>query len=118
MTPTYLTEAKIKNKKTITWIKSEINNDRTLSLVWWNTTDDNQTNYIIYNFSDYTINKISLNKPETCINKEYGTKINIFKTKKQISFSCIVKDENIRILFYNKPDLTSTNNFFSINASC
>ena len=47
MSPTYLTEAKTKNKKTITYIKSELNNDRTLALVWWNTADDNHTNYII-----------------------------------------------------------------------
>jgi len=43
---------------------------------------------------------------------------NEFKTKNQISFSCIIKDENIKILFYNKNDLTLTNNSFSINASC
>ena len=73
---------------------------------------------IIYNISNYTINEISPNKPETCMSKEYGTKINEFKTKNQISFSCIVKDENIKILFYNKNDLTLTNNSFSINALC
>ena len=118
MNPNYLKETKIKNKKTIKYIKSEINNDRTLALVWWNIADNNQTNYIIYNISDYTIYKISTNKPEACINKEYGTKINEFQIKNQISFSCIVNDENIRILFYDKTDLTLTNNSFSINASC
>ena len=55
----------------------------------------------------------------TCINEEYGTRINVFPSKDQISFSCVIKDENVQILFYNKTNLISTKyDPYLLNASC
>ena len=54
--------------------------------------------------------------PNTCINKEYESRINIFPNKDQIAFSCIIGDENIQILLYNKTNLM--NDSYIINVSC
>ena len=115
----------IDNNKNITSIKSELNNNRKQAIVWWNFKDDNKTRYFIYNLeymiylykqSIYDINLYSSNMPNTCIKREYDSRINVFPDKDQISFSCAIEDENIQILLYNKTDLT--NDSYIINISC
>ena len=54
--------------------------------------------------------------PNTCIKREYDTRISLFPYKDQITFSCAIKEENIQILLYNKTDLT--NDSYIINISC
>ena len=109
-----------KNFKYITSIKSEINNNRTLTIIWWNFNGNNQTRFFIYDMKEDKA-KWSSKMPNTCINEEYGTRINVFPAKDQISFSCVIKDENVQILLYNKTtleSLTSTYDPYLINASC
>jgi len=109
------------NIKNITSIKSEINNNRTLAIIWWNFKGNNQTRYYIYNMEEDKSKSfiISYRMPTTCINEDYGIRINIFPIKDQISFTCIIKDENIQALFYNKTNfLTLTNDPYLIDASC
>jgi len=54
--------------------------------------------------------------PNTCIKREYETRINIFPYKNQIAFNCKMEDKNIQILLYNKTDLI--NDSYIINVSC
>ena len=96
----------------------KINNNRTLAIVWWNFKGNNLTRYYIYNMKDDN-SKDSKPMNNTCINEEYGTRINVFPSKDQISFSCVIKDENVQILFYNKTNLISTKyDPYLLNASC
>jgi len=116
-----ISTAFVENIKNITFIKSEINNNRDLAIVWWNFKGNNQTRYYIYNMTEEKVKDyiFSSKMPNTCINKEYGTRINSFPTKDQISFSCVIKDENVQVLFYNKTNfLKSTNVPYLLEASC
>ena len=108
----------------ITSIKSEINNNRTLAIVWWNFKGDNQTRYYIYNLTNmistastrYINNLYSWKLSNACMDKEYGTRINAFPFKNQFSFSCVLEDKNVQILLYNKENLI--NDTYIINPSC
>jgi len=123
----YISSQNIDNSKIITSIKSELNNNRSLAIVWWNLKDNYQTRYFIFDL-EYVISRSNNNyksgrdslfswkMPNTCINKEYESRINIFLDKDQFAFSCIIGDENIQILLYNKTNLM--NDSFIINISC
>ena len=104
----------------ITSIKSEINNDGTLAIIWWNYKGNKQRRYCIYKIDndnqDYR-NYFSSDVRNTFINEEYGT-INIFQTKNQIAFSCVIQDNFVQVLLYNKSDLNSTYDFYMLYASC
>ena len=124
----FISTQNIDNSKNITSIKSELNYNRSLAIVWWTFEDDNQTRYFIYDLSYmiyiYTFNrvfkiKIDLNSlmiPNTCIKREYEKRINVFPYKDQIAFSCAIEDEKIQILLYNKTNLM--NDSYIINISC
>ena len=104
----------------ITSIKSEINNDGTLAIIWWNYKGNKQRRYFIYKIDNYNQdyrNYFSSDVRNTCINEEYGT-INIFQTKNQIAFSCVIQDNFVQVLLYNKSDLNSTYDFYMLYASC
>ena len=123
----YILTQNIDNNKNITSIKSELNNHRNMAIVWWNFKDNNQTRYFIYDL-EYTLFKsnwkFNFNKEylyswkllNTCINTEYEERINIFPYKDQFAFSCIIEDENIQILLYNKTNLM--NDSYIINTFC
>ena len=108
----------IDNSKDITFIKSESNKKRNLSIVWWNFKGDNQTRYFIYDLYSMMYSDLlySSEMPNTCIKREYDTRINVFPDKNQIAFSCAIEEENVQILLFNKTDLT--NNSYIINISC
>ena len=103
--------------KNITSIKSEINNNGTLAIIWWNYKGNKQRRYFIFKISDQSYSLGSSDVRNTCINEEYGT-INIFQSKNQIAFSCVIQDEFVQILLYNKSDLNSTYDFYILYASC
>ena len=103
-----------KNKKIVS-IKSELNNNRTKAIIWWNYEGDNQTRYFIYNLYDLT-DLYSSKMPNTCINSKYEPRKNVFPYKNQIAFSCTMEDENIQIILYNKTDLMKDS--YIINVSC
>ena len=98
-----------------------------MAIVWWDLKDNYQTRYFIFDL-EYVISRSNTNcksgrdslyswkMPNTCINKEYESRINIFPDKDQIAFSCRIGDENIQILLYNKTNLM--NDSFIINVSC
>jgi len=110
----FISTQNIDNNKNITSIKSEINKNGSLAIVWWNFKDDNQTRYFIYDLSYmiyifyyYQVYKnlkdfYSWEMPNTCVKREYETRINAFPYKDQIIFSCAIEDEKIQILLYNK----------------
>ena len=106
--------------KNITSIKSEINNDGTLAIVWWNYKGNKNRRYFIYKIDNYNQdyhNYYSKDVRNICIKEEYGT-INIFQTKNQIAFSCVIQDKFVQVLLYNKSDLNSTYDFHMLYASC
>ena len=106
--------------KNITSIKSEINNNGTLAIIWWNYKGNKQRRYFIYkidNDNQNYRNYYSSDVRNTCINEEYGV-INIFQTKNQIAFSCVIQDKFVQVLLYNKSDLNSTYDFYMLYASC
>ena len=107
---------KMDKNKNIISIKSELNNDRKKAIILWNFEGDNQTRYCIYNLQDWTIDIYSSKISNACINRKYEERINVFPYKNQIAFSCIMKDEYIQIILYNKTNLI--NDFFIINVSC
>ena len=126
---TFISTKNIDNNKNIASIKSELTNNRTLVIVWWNYKDINQTRYFVYDlakmlyiykFGDlyYDIKEdlYSLEMPNTCIKNKYGERVNTFTYKNQFVFSCIIDDENIQILLYNKTNLM--NNSFIKNSYC
>ena len=116
------------NNKNITSIKSELNKNESLAIVWWTFKGDNQTRYFIYDLSYmiyiyhyHTVYKIlehlySCMMPNTCIKREYEKSINVFPYKDQIAFSCAIEDEKIQIFLYNKTNLM--NESYIKNASC
>ena len=123
----YISTQNIDNITNITSIKTELNNNRTLAIVWWNFKDNNQTRYFIYDLEyalfkstwKFNSNKeylYSWKMPNTCINREYEERINIFPYKDQFAFSCIIEKENIQILLYNKTNLMSDS--YIINSFC
>ena len=105
------------NIKNITSIKSEINNNGTLAIIWWNYKGNKERRYFIFKISDESYYHGSLDVRNTCINEEYGT-INIFQTKNQIAFSCEIQDKFVQVLLYNKSDLNSTYDFYMLYVSC
>ena len=123
----YISSENIDNSKIITSIKSELNNDRNLAIVWWDLKDNYQTRYFIFDL-EYVILRSNINfksgrdslyswkMPNTCITKEYESRNNLFPYKDQFAFSCIIGEENIQILLYNKTNLM--NDSFIINVSC
>ena len=124
----FISTQNIDNNKNITSIKSELNKNESLAIVWWTFKGDNQTRYFIYDLSymiymhnyykHYKILKdfYSWKIPNTCINREYDTRINVFHYKDQIAFSCSIDEENLQILLYNKTNIT--NDSYIINISC
>ena len=62
-------------------------------------------------------NYYSFAVPNTCIREEYGG-INIFPTKNQFVFSCLIQNDFTQILLYNKDNLTSTNDYYLLYTSC
>ena len=106
------------NVKNITSIKSEINNNRTQAIVWWNYKNKNQTRYFIYKFKDAYLDYHSFFVPNTCINEENRTGINILHTKNQFVFSCVMQNVFAQALIYNKDDLAPTNDSYMLYASC
>ena len=114
----FITTQNIDNSKEITSIKTEINDNRTLAIVWWNFKGNNQTRYFIYDltkmlflykFNDmYSFSSEYLNSwkmPISCSNREYEERISVFHNKNQFAFSCTLEIENIQILLYNKTNL-------------
>ena len=83
----FISTQNIDNNKNITSIKSELNKNESLAIVWWTFKGDNQTRYFIYDlsymiymFNYYKVYKIlkdfySWKMPNTCINREYDTRI-------------------------------------------
>ena len=125
----FISTENIDNNKNIASIKSELINNRTLAIVWWNFKDNNQTRYYIYDltkmlyiykFSGLYTNIIkdlySWELNNTCIKSKYGERVNVFTYKNQFAFSCIIDDENIQILLYNKMNLM--NDSFIKNIYC
>ena len=110
----FIPNENIDKNKNIASIKSELNNDRKKSIIWWNFEDDNQITYFIYNLYDLR-DLYSLKMPNACISIKYEPRINVFPYKDQIAFSCTMEDKNIQIVLYNKTDLM--NDFFIINAN-
>jgi len=119
----------IDNSKNITSIKSELNYNRSLAIVWWTFKNDSQTRYFIYDLEYALIKsnwKFNTNKEylyswkllNTCINREYEERINVFPYKNQFAFSCIIEDENIQILLYNKTNLMNDSYIVNSNTSC
>ena len=106
------------NAKNITSIKSEVNNNRTQAIIWWNYKDYNQTRYSIYNISGIRQDYYSFFVPNTCINEENRTRINIFPTKNQFVFSCIMQNIFVQTLMFNKDNLIPTNDTLMLYASC
>ena len=106
------------NAKNITSIKSEVNNNRTQAIIWWNYKDYNQTRYSIYNISGIRQDYYSFFVPNTCINEENKTRINIFPTKNQFVFSCVMQNIFVQTLMFNKDNLIPTNDTLMLYASC
>ena len=104
-------------KKNITSIKTEINKNKTQIIIYWNFNNYNQTRYYIYDLQNMNQNYYSFAVPNTCIREEYGG-INIFPTKNQFVFSCLIQNDFTQILLYNKDNLTSTNDYYLLYTSC
>ena len=125
----FISTQNIDNSNNIISINSELNDNRNLAIVWWNFKGNNQTNYFIYDLSYmihlyktsslHNYNDIYLYSskiPNTCINRDYEERINVFPYKDQFAFSCIIENENIQIFLYNKTNLM--NNSYIINSFC
>ena len=120
----FISTQNIDNNKNITSIKSEINNNRTKAMVWWNFKGDNQIRYFIYDL-DYMkllYNTLSNNiylysskMPNTWVRNEHEARINVFPYKDQIAFSCAIEDQKIKILLYNKTNLMNDSNIINIS---
>jgi len=114
----YIYSRNLYNTKNITSIKSEVNNNGTQAMIWWNYKNYNQTRYLIYNISGRDQDYYSFFVPNTCINEENRTRINIFPTKNQFIFSCVMQNEFVQALMFNKDNLTPTNDSYMLYASC
>ena len=125
----FISTQSIDNSKSIASIKSELNNNRNLAIIWWNFKSNSQIRYFIYDLSYmvhlYKTSSLYYNSiedlysweiPNTCISREYELRINVFPYKDQITFSCRIEDENIQILLYNRTNLM--NDSYIINNSC
>ena len=111
----FIATENIDKNKNIVSIKTEINNDIKKVIIWWNLESDNQTRYLIYSL--YNMKDLYSSKmPNACINSKYELRINIYPYKDQITFSCIIEDEKIQILLYNKTNLMNVS--YIINISC
>ena len=104
-------------KKNISSIKSEINKNKTQIIVWWNFHNYNQTRYFIYDLNIINQNFSSFAVPNTCIREE-NVGINIFPTKNQFVFSCLIYNEFTQLLLFNKDNLTTTNDYYLLSTSC
>jgi hypothetical protein len=116
----YIFSRGLYNVRNITSIKTEVNNNRTQAIIWWNYKDYNQTRYFIYNISGKYPDEYyySFYVPNTCINEEKKTRINIFHTKNQFVFSCVMQNIFVQSLMYNKDNITPTNDTYMLYASC
>jgi hypothetical protein len=112
----YLYSRNLDNVRNITSIKSELNNIGNQVIVWWNYKDYNQTRYFILH--NKTKDFYSFFVPNTCINEENRTTINIFPTKKQYVFSCVIQNVFVQALIFNRDNITATNDTKLIYASC
>jgi len=125
----FISTQNLENITNIASIKSELNNNRNLAIIWWNFKDNNQIRYFIYDLSYmvhlYKTSSLHYNSIEdlysweinnTCNSREYELRINTFPFKDQITFSCRIEDENILILLYNRTNLM--NDSYIINNSC
>ena len=82
-----------------------------MAIVWWNFNSNKQTRFFIYSLDDRSENFYSLGANKTCINEQYE-KINIFPSKTQFAFSCIIQDEFVQILLFDRINLTSNYDFY------
>ena len=98
-----------------TFIKSEINFNRTLALVWYND-GEYRTSFFTFNI---TLNKFSKNNFIKCSNVSYET--NIFKNNnvKEITFACAKNDNNekVEINLYKNETYNITSKF-NASISC
>ena len=125
----FISSQNIDNVTNIASIKSELNNNRNLAIIWWNFKGNSQIRYFIYDLSYmvhlYKTSSLYYNSiedlysweiPNTCISREYELRINVFPYKDQITFSCRIEDENIQIILYNRTNLM--NDSYIISNSC
>ena len=98
-----------------TYVRSEINYNRTLALVWYN---DGEFGTYFFTFN-ITLNKFARNNFIKCSNKTYGTKIYKNNNLKEITFACAnsINNENVEINFY-KNDVYNINSKFNVSTSC
>ena len=98
-----------------TFIKSETNFNRSLSLVWYND-GESKTYFLTFNI---TLNKFSRNNFIKCSNESYETKIYKNNNAKEITFACakIDNNEKVEINLY-KNDIYNITSKFNVSASC
>ena len=98
-----------------TFIKSEINHNRTLALLWFND-GDYSTYFFIFNI---TLNTFIHNNFIKCSDETYGTKIYKNSKTNEITFACAKSDnnKNVEINLY-KNEIYNTTLKFNINISC
>ena len=110
----FISTQNMDKNKNIVSIKSEINNNKTKAIVWWNFKGDNQIIYYIYdseyiknlyNTENISVYLYSSNIPNICVNNEYIGRINAFPYNDQIAFSYTIENGNVQILLYNKTGL-------------
>ena len=100
-----------------TFIKSDINYDRTLAFIWFYFADYNKTYYTTYNISSNTIETQRL--INNCSNENYKTKINKIYKNKDIAFSNEINDKKIKVFLYNNVEnIGYKRSSFEINPSC
>jgi hypothetical protein len=98
-----------------TFIKSEINFNRTLALVWYND-GESRTSFFTFNI---TLNKFSKNNFIKCSNVSYETKIFKNNNVKEITFACAKNDNNekVEINLY-KNEIYNNASKFNVSTSC
>ena len=106
-----------------TFIKSEINNNRTLAFIWWHYSGKHRTYFTIFNATSNTMENPSWQN--NCSNEFYKTKINKFPKSNGLILTYETIDKEIKAKHYNNIDnIDNIDNIkynfssFEISASC
>ena len=101
-----------------TFIKSEINYNRTLAFIWFHFSGIHKTYFTIFNISS---NKMQVPSwVNNCSSETYKTKINKFPKSNELSITYEINDKIIKANLFNNIDNYNNNNrfYFELNTSC
>ena len=100
-----------------TFIKSEINNNRTLAFIWFHFSGKHRTYFTIFNATSNTFENPGYKR--NCSSEIYKTKINKFPKSNGLVLTYEINGKEIKAKHFNNIDNIKYNwSSFEINASC